>query len=93
MNAYDRFRMVSEEYLEFERVEKKKNSRPDIHALILLSELFPDGTGRMVCYASNDEIWLDITSEQVETLADDIILELIRCGVRCDECGELLMFV
>jgi len=95
MDIYERWEAIDvegDEYMEFDKVENKRSLRPDIHAFLLLDELFP-GTRDMVCGASHDEFYLDVTEEQAETLPDSTILELIRCGVRYDSGGGgLCMF-
>lgn len=78
------------EYIKFDRVEVKRSSRPDLHAFLLLDEMFP-GTTDMISGAEHDEIYLAIDEDEAATLTDDQILELIRCGVRCGEYG-LCMF-
>lgn len=78
------------EYLEFDRVENRLSSRRDIHAFILLNNLFP-GDGDIVCSAGHDQIWLDASEENVESLTDEQIIELSRCGVMLDD-GMLSMF-
>lgn len=81
------------EYLCFDKVENKRSKRPDLHAFLLLDELFP-GDDDIVGSASHDEIWLNVDGEQLDTLTDEQILELSRCGVRYDsECDSLCMFV
>lgn len=48
----------------------------------------------MIASAEHDEIWLEVSEEQMEQLTDDEILELSRCGVRHDEDSDsLAMFV
>ena len=80
-------------FLEFNGVENKRSQRPDLHAFILLDELFP-GTSYMVSAASHDEIYLAIELDRLETLTDGQITELSRCGVRFDsEFDCLCMFV
>lgn len=82
-----------EEFLKFDKVVNKRCGRPDLHAFLMLHELFP-GDRDMVASAEHDEIWLDVTDEQIESLADEQILELSWCGVRYDEeCDSLCMFV
>jgi hypothetical protein len=81
-----------EEYLEFDKIENKRSSRPDIHAFILLNELFPEARD-MVCWAEHDEIGLDVDEDDLEKKAtEEQILELIRCGVRFGD-GMPKMFV
>ena len=40
MNTDELFEKHEDEYLKFEMVEKPKSTRRDVHAFILLSELF-----------------------------------------------------
>ena len=77
---HDRFEAVNDDYLEFDRVENKLSTRPDIHAFILLNEIFPGDTG-MISAASHDAICLDANWKELNKLTDDQILELVRCGV------------
>ena len=95
MDIHKRWEAVTkdgEEFLKFDRVANKRSQRPDLHAFLMLDELFP-GTGSLVSSASHDEIWLDVEDKQVETLTDKQILELSWCGVRHDYDGGLCMFV
>ncbi len=72
------------EYLNFKRVENKLSLRRDLHAFIMLDRLFP-GIVDIVSSSEHDIIWLDVSSEDIVTLSEDQIIELIRCGVRFDE--------
>lgn len=78
------FEKHNDEYLKFERVENKRSSRPDLHAFLLLDELFP-GTRDIVSHASHDEIYLDIDSDDIEKLTEGQVIELLRCGVLYDD--------
>ena len=89
----ERFEKHSDDYIKFDRVDSKRSQRPDLHAFLLLAELFPS-TSDIVSGAGHDEIWLSPTGKQIETLTDVQILELVRCGVRYDSDHEsLCMFV
>ncbi len=90
-NIEEIFEKHNNEFLEFDRVENKRSNRPDLHAFILLDELFP-GDRDLISSAEHDEIWLDITTEDIGNLTEDQIIELVRCGVRYDE-EALCMFV
>ena len=80
-----------DEFLEFERIEKLRCSRPDINAFLLLNELFPD-TVDIICSATHDVIWLDIDCDELRDKATpEQLVELHRCGVR-DDRGQLCMF-
>lgn len=95
MDIHERWEAVTkegDEFLKFEKVTNKRSQRPDLHAFLMLDELFPS-TSDLVSSASHDEIWLDVDDDQVETLTDEQILELSWCGVRHDSDGGLCMFV
>jgi hypothetical protein len=85
------FEEVNDEYIKFDRVEGKRSTRPDLHAFLLLAELFP-GDSDMVAAAEHDEIYLDVESDQLAEVATrELVIELTRCGVRLGEYG-LCMF-
>lgn len=87
----ERFEKVENNYGEFELIINKRASRKDLHAFILLDELFPDDVGRdLVCAAEHDRYWLGISKENIDKLTDEQILELTRCGVMYDEDNESL---
>jgi len=82
-----------DEYIKFDRIENKRSQRPDIHAFLLLDELCP-GTTDMVAGAAHDEIFLDVSLEDLaKVITEDQVVELIRCGVRHSEYDCLAMFV
>jgi len=86
----DLFEKHDNEYLKFEHVKNKRSNRPDLHAFLLIDELFPKNRD-MVCSAAHDEIWLDIDDDEIKKLTEEQIIELIRCGVRHDD-DSLVMF-
>ena len=86
---HEKFEAVNDDFLKFEKVENKLSTRPDIHAFILLNQIFPDKRD-IICAASHGVIWLDVEGEQIQTLSDSQILELVRCGVIHDEENESL---
>ena len=89
----ERFEKREGEHLKFDRVENKKSNRSDLHAFVLLDELFP-GKEKIISGAGSDQIWLSIEDKEIEKLTDDQIVELLRCGVYYDKGEELLaMFV
>jgi hypothetical protein len=93
MSAYDLFEHHNDEALKFDRVEVKNSNRPDLHAFILLDKL-PPGKGDIVCCAEHDQIWFNVSSEQIETISEDHIIELLRCGIYYDnETDSLYSFV
>jgi diadenosine tetraphosphatase ApaH/serine/threonine PP2A family protein phosphatase len=94
MDIADRFEAVKDEYIEFDRIENKRSKRPDLHAFLLLDELFPNNGIDMVCGAMHDEIWLEPDGGKLDGLTDEQILELTRCGVRYDsDTNGLAIFV
>jgi hypothetical protein len=93
MNLQEIFEEYNDEYLSFEKVENKRSQRPDLHAFLLLDELFPSDRD-IVSAAEHDEIYLDIEEDQLEKLTKEQILELVRCGIIFDsEYGCLCSFV
>lgn len=86
------FESFDDEYSDFDLIENKRSRRKDLHAFLLLDELFPSNK-KMVAAAEHDEIYLDIDPERLAKVATpDQIKELVRCGVRYGEDG-LCMFV
>lgn len=82
------------EFLKFERVKDRTSNRPDLHAFNLIDKLVPGETD-MVCAAEHDEIWLEVSPEELARVAtEEQIIDLIRCGVRYDDGTEsLALFV
>lgn len=87
---------MGSDYIKFDRVpeERKRSTRPDLHAFLLLDSLVP-GNRDMVSNAEHDEIYLEVKSEELAAVAtEENILELVRCGVRFSgEFDCLAMFV
>jgi hypothetical protein len=93
-NISERFELVNDDCCKFELVENKKSKRPDLHAFILLDGIFAESNGDIVSAAAHDVIYLHPSNEDIETLTDDQILELTRCGVMYDSENDCLsMFV
>lgn len=88
------FELHADEHCKFERVENKRSQRADLHAFLLLDELFPEARD-IIGSAAHDEIFLAVNPEQLATVAtSDLVLELRRCGVRYDRSTDsLAMFV
>ena len=88
VDIYERWEALVEgppyEFLEFHRVAQKRSQRPDLHAFLLLDEMFPGDTD-IVSGVGPEEIYLDVSEEQAESLSDAHIVELARCGVFLDE--------
>ncbi len=93
MYISERFEQFDDDYIDFDGVQNKRSKRPDLHAFLLLDELFPGDTD-LVSAAEHDEIYLDIDSDKLDDLTDEQIQELVRCGVRFSkEFDCLCMFV
>ena len=92
MDIHARWEQFDDDYMKFGGVADKLSQRPDLHAFLWLDRRFPDGTKDIVCAAAHDEIYLDVSDEQVEYLTDDEIRDLLRCGVRHNSDGGLCMF-
>ena len=92
--THEQYEKYNDEFLKFDRVQNKTSNRADLHAFNLLDKLVP-GDCDIVSSAEHDEIWLDVTPEQLSKVAtDEQIIELIRCGVRYDiGTGSFALFV
>jgi hypothetical protein len=87
------FKEEEDEFLEFDKVATKFSKRSDLHAFILLDKLIP-GDRHIVAAAEHDEIWLDISLEDLaKVVTPEQVIELIRSGVRLDtHLGGLAMY-
>lgn len=82
--------IIDDEYGEFERVENKLSSRPDIHAFILLNNLCPSDDD-MISASEHDEFYLDVDLEKLEKIITrEQVIDLVRCGVRYSEENDCL---
>ena len=86
------FNKYRDEYLSFIDVANKLSRRPDMHALILLDKLLPgDGMSDLITGAENGQFFIGIEPEALARVAtEEIILDLVRCGVVYDEDSESL---
>lgn len=79
------FENFGDDYTQFERIESPRHPRPDVCAFLMLHELVP-GTGDMVSAAEHDEIFLSVDCEELAKVAtQDIVRDLLRCGVMYSE--------
>lgn len=86
------FEAHRDEYIKFDRVSNPRSKRPDLHAFLLLDELV-SGNRDIISCAWHDNIGLDIDlSDLAEVITEEQVIELIRCGVRIDDEGHLVMF-
>jgi hypothetical protein len=78
------------DYIKFDRVERKRSRRPDLHAFLLLDELVP-GARDIVCGSQHDVFYLDVEPGDLAAVVTDAqVLELVRCGVMHSEADECL---
>lgn len=82
------FEEESGEFLKFDRVTEKRSPRPDLHAFLVLDSLCP-GNHDIICGAEHDEIFLRPEPGELAAVANrEILIDLIRCGVRySNQCG------
>lgn len=74
----------------FERVPVKFSNRSDLHGLILLDKIMPDGH-TIISAAEHDEIYFDFDIEELaKVITKDQILELVRCGISYDGHNDCL---
>lgn len=75
-----------EEFLKFENVKSPLHNRPDIHGMLLLSQLDPENTRDMVSAAEHDQIWFDADPDLIFSKAtDEQLLDLLRSGINYDD--------
>lgn len=94
MTVAEMFEKHHDEFLKFERIqpERRMSDRRDLHAFLVLARLVP-GTNDIVSGAEHDEIYLDINTADLKGITEEQVIDLVRCGVRCDSDGCLCMFV
>lgn len=90
MDTHAQWEQFSDDYLKFEDVKAKMSQRADLHAFMWLDRRFPGGENDIVSCSEHDEIYLDVSSEQIEQLTDDEVRDLVRCGVRYDSSVDSL---
>ena len=91
MTIEERFGKLYDDKETFENIKHKKSNRKDLHAFLLMAELFPEDNNIIDC-VSHDQIWFCPKYEDIEKLTDEQILEFVRCSVFVDE-GSLTMFI
>lgn len=86
MSVKELFEKHEAEHGKFERVENKRSPFKDVHAMLLLGELFkPKGDDNKIISNYYDyHLYLNIDAEEVEKLTENQVIELVRCGVCCD---------
>lgn len=86
----------TKEYLHFERIESPLHGCPDICAFLVLSNLVPEHVAKhrdIISASEHDEFYLAIEPRQVlDTITEDIVITLIRCGLRYSPDDGFKMF-
>ena len=91
MTLHEMFEKHDDEYSKFDRVPNKRSSRPDVHAFMLLDEMFVTNYD-IVCWSEHDIIGLEAPTDS-ELYTEAIVIELSRCGVfYSSEHDSLCMF-
>jgi hypothetical protein len=90
-----RFEALGRESLSFDHVKPKLSRFPDLHIFRRLEEWFPEShLDTLIESSENEQIYLFPSPQQLETLSDAQIRELLSCGVDYDErVNELSMYV
>ncbi len=83
------FKKYKNEAHKFDLVENKKSLRPDLHILLKIDEWFPD-TEQIIGAIIKRNVCINLQVEQIETLTEDQVIELIRCGVNYHGTYECL---
>ena len=93
MSIHDRFEKYANEHCKFELVENKKSQCADIHAFILINEIFKPKHDIIVA-TDYYGYFLNLDEDDLSILTDEQIIELLRCGFSYDtNGGSLYKFV
>ncbi len=89
------FEKHEDEFLQWERIVPPLTTRRDLHAFLLLDRLVSNVGRDMVSAAEHDQIWLDVSPEDLAAVVtEEQVIELRRCGVIYDtDIGSLSLFV
>lgn len=89
------FEAHNSELCQFERIENPAFPQPDLMAFLFLAKRFPMATGQdIISRAEHDAIYLATSTEDIESLTEDEVIFLLRCGVSYDRSESCLaMFV
>lgn len=89
----DLFGGFSDEFRQFDRVEKKFSARSDLHAFMRLDQVLPQQF-KIIDSATDGNIRLGINSYCFAEIATpELVKELVRCGVQIDTNGNFYMNV
>jgi len=91
---YDNIGSEKYHFYEFEKIVNPPSKRQDLCAMLKLAELVQD-EGNMISASNNGEIFFDPSFDDLAEagITDDVVVYLIRCGVRVTDFDCLGMFV
>lgn len=78
---------MPDDYCDFSEVKNQLASRPDVHAMIVLDNLFPythykEGEATLIECVHTSQIWFFIKGEDFKKrVTIEMIRDLIRCGL------------
>jgi hypothetical protein len=91
---YNKYQEGDYAFLDFELVENKRSTIPDLHGMLLFAEIFKP-QHRIVSAAEHDQIWFnhgdleeDENYNSIFPITEEQLLELFRCGFSFDEETE-----
>jgi len=89
------WKLHDQEYLEFFKIKNKICESPDLSALMLIHKFMLYKEYDVIRGSEHDEIYLTSLDDlDLEKITEDVIIDLIRCGVRYDENYDCLsMFI
>jgi len=91
MKTSEQFHKYEDEFLKFERIPlaKRLHLRPDICAMLYISNLFPEAIGiDIIIFAEHEIFGVPIPDK----LTDEDVIYLSRCGVHYSTEFECLAF-
>jgi hypothetical protein len=86
MEMREQFDKYDTEFIKFDRIENPPFRSPDICAMAYIEKLMPEHKGDIIVGADHDIVWLATP----ETLTDDDVIYLRRCGVHWSSEGDCL---
>lgn len=97
MTILRRFKAHHHELGEFSKIEQPRHHRPDVCAMLLITERAPRTPGQgaprpLICKASHGCLYFDVDPDALASvLTEADVIELLRCGVTLGSDGLLMM--
>lgn len=81
----DLFKQLAQDSMDFDSIEYKRCYLPDMHAFLILLDIYPetmsDGYG-IISAAEHHQIYFTFDLDKLATvITEDIIKELVCCGI------------